>query len=180
MNRFSFSSLASAFAGAIAVLSPLAANAQAAPAADFTPDQVQAQYVAQGFQVDAPVTWWTSNHVTTFRVSDPSSSRVIMVMVYPDTATAEAERSAAQPRDTSAAGNGPHLIPGYGYSTWRQNVALVESTIDNLGRQYADEQAADSQVTTGLAASDESANLRPTYAVDLDIIGVIDGGTVNL
>ena len=33
-----------------------------------------------------------------------------------------------------------HLIPGYGISVWRQNVALVESTIGDLSRQYISEQ----------------------------------------
>lgn len=180
MNRFSVVSLASAFAGVVVGFSPLAANAQAAQVADFTPDQVRAQYLAHGFQADAPVTWWTSNHVTTFRVSDPVSDRVVMVLVYPDSATAVAERSNAEARDSSDAATGPHLVAGYGYSTWRQNVALVESTTDNLARQYAAEQAVDNQVMTGIPASVEPSNLTPAYAVDLDMIGVIDGGTANL
>ena len=180
MNRFSIVSLASAFAGAIVAVSPFAANAQVAPNTDFTPDQLRAQYAAYGYQTDAPVTWWTPDHVTTFHVSDPSSDRVAIVLVYPDSATADQERARAQARDDDAAGMGPHLIAGYGYSTWRGNVALVESTTDELVRQYAAEQATDNQVKTGTLPTVEPPNPAPTYAVDLDLISVIDGDTVNL
>jgi hypothetical protein len=179
MNRFSNACLATAFAAATIALSPLAANAQEGPNADFTPDHIRAQYVAHGYQAEAPVTWWTPNHVTTFRVSDPGSDRVLMILVYPDSATADTERVTAEARDDSSAGMGPHLIAGYGYSTWRGNVALVQSTTDELARQYAVQQAADSQVTVGAAAV-ETPNPSPTFAVDLDLINVIESGTVNL
>jgi hypothetical protein len=128
MNRFSLAYVAAAFAGATVAFSPLAANAQAAPNADFTPDQVRTQYIAHGYEADAPLVWWTPNHLTTFRVSDPASDRVVMVLVYPDYATADAERSRAKARDGTTAGMGPHLISGYGYSAWRGNIAIIEST----------------------------------------------------
>jgi hypothetical protein len=102
-----------------------------------------------------------------------------MVLVYPDVATADLERSGAVANDAATAGNGPHLIPGYGYSMWRENVALVESTTGELARQFTAEQAAGNQIMTGAPATVETGNA-PTYAVDLDVINVIDGETVNL
>jgi hypothetical protein len=180
MNRFSSVSLASAFASAVVALSPFAANAQTAPTGPYTAEQLRAQYVAHGYQADAPVSWWTPNNVTTFRVSDPANGRVVMVLVYPDSATADADRSAAQARDTNAEGNGPHLVEGYGFSTWRDNVALVESTTDTLARQYAAQQASDNQVSAGIPATVEASDVTPTFAVDLDMIGIIDSNTVNL
>jgi hypothetical protein len=180
MNRFSLASLVSVFAGAVVTFSPLAARAQTARADGFTAEQLRAQYVAHGYQADAPVTWWIPNHVTSFRVSDLATGRVVMILVYRDVATADLDRSKAEAHDDATAGNGPHLIPGYGYSTWRENVALVESTTDDLARQFTAEQAADNQIMTGAPVAVETGNAMPTYAVDLDIINVIDGETVNL
>ena len=180
MNLVSATSMFSAFAGAIVAFSPHVASAQAASSTDFTPDQLQTQYIAHGYRVDAPVTWWTPDHVTTLRVSDPASDRVVMLLVYPDSATAAAERSNAEAREGRTAGMGPHMISGYGYSIWRGNVALVESTADGLARQYAADQAEDNQVMTGMPPAVDSPNLSPTYAIDQDLIDVIDGEMVNL
>ena len=43
------------------------------PTADMTADQVRAGFEDLGYQVGAPTTWWTSNHVTTFTVADRST-----------------------------------------------------------------------------------------------------------
>jgi len=180
MNLVSATSMFSAFAGAIVAFSPHVASAQAASSTDFTPDQLQTQYIAHGYRVDAPVTWWTPDHVTTLRVSDPASERVVMLLVYPDAATAAAERASAEVREGRSAGMGPRLISGYGYSIWRGNVALVESTADGLARQYAAEQAAENQVMTGLPLAVGSPNPSPPYAIDQDLIDVIDTETASL
>jgi hypothetical protein len=47
-----------------------------------------------------------------------------MVLVYPDLATADVERTKIQAEEAAATA---HLVPGYGLSTWRGSIALVES-----------------------------------------------------
>ncbi|HEY1295610.1 MAG TPA: hypothetical protein VGJ60_21225 [Chloroflexota bacterium] len=178
MNRSTLVSLASIFVGVVSF--PLTASAQPAPTSDVTADELRSQYIARGYQPETPVTWWTSNHVTTFRVSDATSDRALMVLVYPDSATADAERSRAEARDPNNEGQGPHMVAGYGYSTWRGNVALVESTTEELAREYSLEQDAGNQVMTGLSAAAEASTPMPTSAVDLDLIDVVDRAAVNL
>jgi hypothetical protein len=181
MNRFKRACLASVFVSIAGACFPLGASAQAAPTGDFTADQLRSQYIARGYQAETPVAWWTPNHVITFRVADPNSSRVVMVLVYPDAATAHLERASAEAREGVASGVGPHLIAGYSASTWIRNVALVQSSTQDLARQYAAEQAADNQLMTGVPTPPESVSAVTTaYAVDLDILDVLDSGTVNL
>jgi hypothetical protein len=180
MNHFCVAYVIFAFAGTIAAFSPLVANAQTASNADFTPGELRSQYIAHGYQVDAPIAWWTPDHVTTVRVSDPTSDRVVMLVVYPDVATAAAVRASVATHDGGTAGTAPRLIAGYGYSAWRGNVALVESTADGLARQYAAEQAADNQLMTGMPPAVDSPNPSQTYAIDQDLLDVVDSDTVSL
>jgi hypothetical protein len=187
MNRSTLSSFAIIVATAAVCLSPVSVAAQAATG--LTTDEVRTAFVEQGYRVSAPLTWWTSDHVTTFMVSDGeqrgSTGRVVMVLVYPDVATAEAERARAQTReaaDTSGAlsTDAPHLVPGYGPGVWRNNVAIVESTEDELSRRYAaelDQEASGLSNATGTVAP---ATRPAEYAVDLDILLALDGARVNL
>jgi hypothetical protein len=157
----------------------------------MTADQVRAEFLSLGYQVDAPITWWTTNHVTTFTVSDRSdqgtaSGRILMVLVYPDTATAQAEISKAQSREVSEntaqdpASAGPHLVPGYGPSILLQNVALVESSQQELARQYAAQLDRDNLAVFGTGQPMELALAPATHAVDLDFLSAFDNGIVNL
>ena len=190
MNRSTLRSVSVVLASAVVSLWPLAAGAQPAPAGSMTAGQVRDQFVSQGFLTHSPVSWWTTN-ATSFRVYDvrqpaDPNGRVLMVLVYPDLATAQAERSRAQAREaselTGAATSdiGPHLVPGYGPSTLVGNVALVESTMGQLGQLYSAQHAQDDPgaITT--------ANLvQPTpelvmHAVDLDFLSALDSGTTNL
>ena len=179
MYRSSVQCIAGIFAGAMIASMPLTASAQSMPNHDLTVDEIRADYIAHGYQVAKPITWWTAEHPTTLRVADPTDDRVLMVIVYPDSATAQAALSNARAQDPSDSAAGPHLIPGYGFSTWRQNVAFVESTWDDLSRQYAAEQARE-----GLTMTESSTVLEepaaPTYAVDADLLNVMNPEIADL
>src|SRR6266851_3913526 len=105
MNRATLRSLSVVLTSAVVALWPLAAGAQPVSAPSMTADQVRDQFVSQGFQTDPPVTWWTTN-ATSFRVYDAKqpadqNGRVLMVLVYPDLATAQAEGSLARAHQAS-------------------------------------------------------------------------------
>jgi hypothetical protein len=72
MNRSTLRSLSAVVANAVVSLFPVAAGAQPTPAADMTAEQVRADFLGLGYLVEAPSTWRTNNHVTTFTVSDRS------------------------------------------------------------------------------------------------------------
>ena len=110
-------------AATFAALVPVLAHAQPAPSIE-TPDQVRAKFIALGYQVDEPTMWWT-NGSTTFLVHDPigasnGEGRVLMVLVYPDLETAQAERARAMSAEVEQGASmdreEPHLVPGYGPS----------------------------------------------------------------
>src|SRR5258707_49739 len=63
------------------LVAPVTARAQSAPSTPFSADEIRSGYVQSGFQVDAPIAWWTTDQVTTMRVTDPRSERVLMVLV---------------------------------------------------------------------------------------------------
>jgi hypothetical protein len=111
--------------------SPLTAAAQPAqpsPSPSLTVDQVRDSFTSDGFQVDQPHTWdWTSPPVTSFQVHDQTGARVLMVLVYANSAAAHTARRQAQAneqaQDSASTASGPHLVEGYGPSLWNGNVA---------------------------------------------------------
>ncbi|HLZ27052.1 MAG TPA: hypothetical protein VKV73_07005 [Chloroflexota bacterium] len=159
------------------VLSPRGAPADVSPPT-LTVDQVRASFVGAGFQADPALSWtWTSPPVTTLRIFDQASGRVLMALVYPDTHTAQTERLQAQAHEPSAPvldGYGPHLVPGYGESLWRGNVALVQTTQSELDRLYRLQQGG----MLDLAAIHEPSP--PDYVVDLDFQQALEHSAVNL
>ena len=192
MNRSTLRSISGVIlASTVVALFPVAAGAQPAPTAAMTADQVRADFLGLGYQVDAPTTWWTNNHVTTFTVSDRSdqagaSDRVLMVLVYPDTATAQAEfgqaqaREAAETTDRTAPAGGPHLVPGYGPSILVRNVALVESTQQELAQGYAAQLDRENLVVVGTGGPTEFTVAPAMTAVDFDFLSALDNGMANL
>jgi len=191
MNRSTLRSISVVLASAVVSLFPVAAGAQPAPTAEMTVNQVRDDFLGLGYQVDAPTTWWTNNHVTTFTVSDradqgSASGRMLMVLVYPDTATAQAEMTtaqaheAAQTTDQTAPFGGPHLVPGYGPSILVHNVALVESTQQELARRYAAQLDRENLVVVGTGEPTEFTSAPATHAVDLDFLSALDNGMGNL
>src|SRR5581483_10904736 len=53
-------------------------------------DELRDSFGAAGFSVDQPVAWeWLSPQVTSFQVHEADGSRVVMVLVYPDSTAAD-------------------------------------------------------------------------------------------
>jgi hypothetical protein len=96
---------------ALLLAAPLTAQAEPAPAPQFTVDEVRADYAQQGFSVDPPVAWSTANQLTTIRVTDPHTDRVLMMLVHPDATIADAARSRVQELESDNTGR---LVRGYG------------------------------------------------------------------
>jgi hypothetical protein len=176
MNRLPLRSLNFFVASAVVSAWPIGAGAQPVRDADFTPGQLRTQYSEHGYQVEAPIRWWTTDQVTSLRVFDTRTDRVVMVLVYPDSGVADAERARAQALEAT----GSHLVPGYGLSAWHQNVALVESTQEELSRQYAAEQDRHNQMLLGGGGTDEVVRAEVIRAVDLDFLSIVDTGIVDL
>jgi hypothetical protein len=168
---------------AAACLWPVAAGAQSTDSSQL--EQVRSAFVSAGYQVEEPLTWdWMRPPVSSFRVLDPSHDRVLMVLVYPSSTAAIAGRLQAQAHDDALSGGrpiidsgvGPHLVLGYGPSTWRGNVALVQSTETELARIYRAQTDRDNGVDRDPLG--ESAPL--ALAVDLDFLQALDASVVNL
>ena len=150
---------------------PVGAGAQTtAPVAEAEMSAAQARdvFVDAGFQVDQPLTWdWLKPPVSSFRVYDPATGRVVTVLVYP---SADAAADARLQADAS----GASLVAGFGSGVWHGNVVLVQSTQAELDRD-ARLQAArdDGQYTEPIPA-------QTSYAVDLDFLQALTRGAVNL
>jgi hypothetical protein len=110
-----------------------------------TPSQVRLQFADCGFVVDVgrarpdnPIV------VVRDRASRFSQERVLIAIVYLDLSAAAIAHQHAHARAEDLDGTqpysmdqGPRLLTGYGASVWRQNVALVSSTLETLHSQYA-------------------------------------------
>jgi hypothetical protein len=174
MNRSIIRSFVFAAASTVIAAVPLtSAGAQSLADPQLSPDQVRAQYLERGFEISAPTTWWT-NGATTFIVQDPSehnspSARVLMVIVYPDVATANAERSS----------RGEHLVPGYGPSVWQGNVALMQSTHDEQARRYAAEVSRDDP-TFAATGAESAITAEVSSPVGPDFLTALQDGILNL
>jgi hypothetical protein len=161
---------------AIASLAPRTVSAQSSPNGVLLADQIGSDYVSQGFRVDMPITWWTNDGVTTIHVTDSSTNRVLMVLVYPDIATAADEKATVQAQEEIG---GEHLVPGYGISVWRQNVAVVECTTEDLNRQYVAEQKLANRAMLGITDLAVAQPAQPMYAVDSDLLSIVDTETAH-
>jgi hypothetical protein len=119
-----------AVASVLALL-PLGARAQESAAQVFSIDVVSAAFIGSGYTVEEPMHWqWTNPPVTTLRVRGLSTGddRLLMVLMYADVASADAERRSVR---------GEHPVPGYGPAVWTGNVAMVQSTQTELDKHYA-------------------------------------------
>jgi hypothetical protein len=132
--------IASSLVACVAVAVGLCPVSAAATAQDSQPvsdsnltvEQARAAFTSTGFQVDQPLNWaWTSSPVTTFQIHDPARARVVMVLVYPNAPAAKTERLQAQAHEQlltpGLVAAEPHLVPGYGPSIWRGNLAMVQT-----------------------------------------------------
>src|SRR5262249_20688474 len=126
-------------------LVPVVASAQAQELPPASPnvqtvEQARQAFSGAGYTVDAAHTWdWTSPSFSSFQVHDTTRDRVLIVLVYPSAAAAETARLQAASHEQSLNGGeevGPHLVIGYGPSTWSGNVAMVQTTGSNLHWLY--------------------------------------------
>jgi hypothetical protein len=164
-------------AAAIASTSVLSSTALAqSTEPSRTADSVRIDFVQAGFHASAPTTWWLAG-VTTFTAADAIHHRVTMVLVYPSLEAANAQRNHAAAVDSSAPREHPRLVPGYGPSEWRGNVALVQSTPADLVRLYVaqHDDGAMVIVRTGDNTADELAapSLLSGQTVDADFIAIL-------
>jgi hypothetical protein len=156
MNRF-LRALASGLIAGLC-LAPRSLAAQ-----ELTPDQLAAAFTRAGFEVEAPIEWtWMSPPHTTLRVHDRLDGRVLMVLVYRDSATATA--IGAVNGDA-----GPRLVPGYGPSSVRQNVALVQASQPDLDGWFAAESARSVGMPCGCQVGTEPAST-PVVAADFMLV----------
>jgi hypothetical protein len=148
-------------------------------------EQVRQAFKAAGYEVEQSDTWnWTSPPVSTFQVIDAVHDRVVMVLVYSGTSAAQAARLEAQTHeqalnagDSAAGTSGPHLVLGYGPSTWDGNVALVQASGADLAQMF---QARTDQ-DNGLYVSPNVVQASNVSAeVDADFQRALQSSVVNL
>ncbi len=157
---------------------PVEAQAQSTASQPITVEQAYTAFSAAGYQVDPIVNWgWLSPSMSTFVVHDPLSERVLMVLVFPDAATAGVFRAQMAAHFQSEATD-PYVIAGYGPSMWNGNVGLVESTESQLARvgELQAEQNRGMYVDVRLT-SDLSA---PDIRVDVDFQQALHNGAANI
>jgi len=150
-----------------------------------TVEQARQAFSDAGYTVDQAHTWdWTSPPFATFQVKDSSRDRVLVVLVYPSVGAAQVARLQAasneQPSAARPSGGdvGPHMVIGYGPSTWSGNVAMVQTTGSQLLQLYQIQidQSNDFYVNPDLAR----ASSQPQIAVDVDFQQALQNGLVNL
>jgi len=152
----------------------------------MTVDQVRSAFNAAGYRVDQANTWdWTRPPVTSFEVHGLNDGRVLMVLVYPSTTAAndallqaESHEQALNAGQASTGGSGPHLVAGFGESSWSGNVALVETTESQLDRMYQAQMDRDNGILGNEVVLDDPA--APNIAVDLDFLQALQSSAANL
>jgi hypothetical protein len=147
---------------------------QPVAAAEMTVDQVQAEFSRAGLKADrvSPrIEGLGIVFVTDHWQQQAPDARVLMVLVYPDAAAAAEARERA--------GDGAHLVPGYGPSVWLDNVALVQSTWGVLEARYMAMVDADlgTRVSTG---PDTDWLDYPQYTVDLEFVALLQRDRADL
>jgi phage-related tail fiber protein len=157
------------------------AAAQAAPAAGASPQTVREHFAACGYAVQgAPVTRGTAY----LAVRDPTplvsdDYRVSMIIVYTSQAAADAAHThahTAAQAETSvrwpySVDNGPQLLPGYGGSVWRNNLAIVQSSLRQLNSMVTeDTETGESRVARPELQQLGFQSTLERYAVDRDLV----------
>ena len=164
---------------------PAATEAPDSPASTiYTVEDLRANFSATGFSVDPAYSWdWLWPQVTSFQVHDSYRSRVLLVLVYVDSAAADVARHQAEDREAlrnSASpkrNSSPHLVDGYGPSVWIANVAVVESTLADLNRRYQSEIERANGIDQN--SLDVVGNTTPDVAVDVDFMQALMNPTAS-
>jgi hypothetical protein len=147
--------------GVASLAPPVAAQQFASdPASVRAVGEVRSALTSAGFIVDEPQTWeWLTPPVSSIRVHDPATGRVLMIVVYPSTESALVARARA---------NDGSLAAGFGETVWIGNLALSQSTELHLN-QF---DALVAHRENGGFIEDELFTLfhHPTFAVDRDFL----------
>jgi hypothetical protein len=153
--------------GALASLSLGSAHAQSGGPL-LSAEQVRAEFADRGYEVAESVYWtWYTPGLTTFRVRDAATQRLLTVLVYPDQAAADTARVRAEQQSAP-------LVAGYGASTWRGNVAIVQANELDVRRAVFSEYDREMEVIVRTADQDQEVTSGPLYAVDFDLLGVLE------
>jgi hypothetical protein len=128
-------------------------------AAERSAEDVRAEFERAGYQ--ASITGTTGEGVGILFVVDDYeavavNTRVLMALVYPDVASADLARA-----------GGPILAPGYGQSTWIDNVALVQTTWGEIDRRQSADWAQTTPAAEPNVDDDFAAVLGPSTQADL-------------
>jgi len=132
----------------ILVAGAVAMAARAAPQpAELTVDEVRTAFIEAGFVASLPIVN-EQEDVISFSVVSANGTQptwgqpTLRVFVFPSVTAAQAAHHAAQTREEGNRGvtltysddRGPQLLSGYGLSTWRKNVALIQvASLDDTG-----------------------------------------------
>jgi hypothetical protein len=126
----------------------MTASAASAAPSGLTSVDVRDQFTRCGYEIANPQP--AKNQYVV--VEDPGAAlargatyRIIMAIVYPDTAAASAAHRKAHRQAEDRLGahhvfsddHGPQLLAGYGDSVWRVNVAMVESNSATLASMWS-------------------------------------------
>ncbi len=176
-------------ATAAVCLWPVAAAAQDVPSglgSILTLEQVRGGFASAGYQVDDAVRWdWTSPPVSTVRIRDAATDRVVIALVYPTGEAASAARFRARtaeqkqlPGGAITGNRGPHIVIGYGESVWLSNVGLVQTTQSHLNHVYQVEIECDNG---GYVSQEPVAQATERgWTVDVDFMQALNASVVNL
>jgi hypothetical protein len=149
-------------------------QAYPAAAADMSVDQLLGEFTRAGYRADRVSTSTDGLgivFVTDQYAQQTPNARVLMVLVYPDAA------SAAEVRER--AGDSAHLVPGYGPSVWLDNVALVQSSWSVLEARYME--MVDADMGTRISTGPETDWLDyPNFTVDLEFVALLQRDRTDL
>jgi hypothetical protein len=159
-----------------------------ASTASVTAEQASAGFVRAGYEADSAIHWESSGLTTFFVrdgfVDDLGTERVLLVLVYPDTAHADEQHRLAHVQEEGDVGSqvafgddlGPELIPGYGRSAWWANIAVVQAI--RPSSPPAGDTALE-QIVPATTYASRRAHLAALGGVDADFLAVLRGLTIQ-
>jgi hypothetical protein len=158
---------------ALLAAQPIVATAQPAvpPRASAGVDIESVRQVLEsaGYSVGAAAPWGDQTLVLEAR---GQNGRIVRAFVYRDAqAAGDAHRQAASMSSANSYAEdvGPQLLSGFGSSTWRRNIALVQSSPDTFAELMPrEDDCTDLTPVTGLDLSQRA------YRVDPTIVALVD------
>jgi hypothetical protein len=172
---------------ALVILSPPTAVAAESTPGAWSVDDVQSAFQRAGYVTGTPAPW--SDEASMLAVwapeGAPPNGPVLRVFVYADAAAASAAHRRAHANDearrnrpiAASDDRGPQLLTGYGASTWRRNIALVQASPPGDVGAFPVEPNCDPEpiitATTGPELSSRDFAL-PTTGVDARFVALLE------